>query len=367
MKISKQRRLVVKFYQNIHWLFIGVIVLFLLNGLLTLFIKDWSNRGTFGDQFGAVNALFSGLAFAGLIVTILLQRRDLRLQRKDLRMQRKELELTRKEMEDQTAEFSRQNETLRRQTFENTFFHMMELQQQIVNDLYAKEDSEKIVEERTSNAIIRKNVTVENIYKGRNLFMYAFVHGEHQVNYEDGRNVKAYGIGGVMQMRGFAMYDQYYTSTYFDHYFRHFYRILKFIKQNSDWLTFEEQYQYSSLLRATLSRYELVWLYYNGLSDNGRHKLKPLMEEYSILKNMREDLLVLSRENVTKIYNAGLKRELLKANGFSGTDYEFFLSDTHSPFKYNLSAFYNKEELEIGRGYYDRWSEFCKNSNVSID
>ena len=29
----------------------------------------WTNRGQFGDMFGAVNALFSGLAFAGIIFT----------------------------------------------------------------------------------------------------------------------------------------------------------------------------------------------------------------------------------------------------------------------------------------------------------
>ena len=286
MKINRSRRFIVKFYKNIYWLFIGVIVLFLLNATLTLFLDSWSDRGTFGDQFGAVNALFSGLAFAGLIVTILLQRRDLHLQRKDLRMQRKELELTRKEMEDQTAEFTRQNETLRKQTFENTFFHMMELQQQIVSDLYAKEVEERIVDEQTETGTIRKNIPVEHVYQGRNLFFFAFVQSKHKVAIDSQHNVTAYGLSGVMQMKGFSQYDQYYTSTFFDHYFRHFYRILKFIKQNENWLTFEEQYQYSSLLRATLSRYELVWMYYNGLSDNGRIKLKPLLERYSMLKNL---------------------------------------------------------------------------------
>ena len=34
-------------------------------------------KGQFGDKFGAANALFSGLAFAGIIITLLLQRRDL--------------------------------------------------------------------------------------------------------------------------------------------------------------------------------------------------------------------------------------------------------------------------------------------------
>ena len=35
------------------------------------------DRGLFGDMFGAMNALFGGLAFAGIIYTILLQRVEL--------------------------------------------------------------------------------------------------------------------------------------------------------------------------------------------------------------------------------------------------------------------------------------------------
>ena len=50
-------------------------------------------------MFGAVNSLFSGLAFAGLIFTILLQRGDLALQRRELVLQRRELTLTRVELE----------------------------------------------------------------------------------------------------------------------------------------------------------------------------------------------------------------------------------------------------------------------------
>jgi hypothetical protein len=62
---------------------VGLTVYFLL--------PDWPTRGQFGDLFGAVNALFSGLAFAGLIYAILLQREDLELQRKELEMTRQEL------------------------------------------------------------------------------------------------------------------------------------------------------------------------------------------------------------------------------------------------------------------------------------
>ena len=47
-------------------------------------LTQWSERGTFGDMFGAVNALFSGLAFVGVIIAILLQRQELQLQRTEL-------------------------------------------------------------------------------------------------------------------------------------------------------------------------------------------------------------------------------------------------------------------------------------------
>jgi len=53
--------------------------------------SNWTDRGTFGDAFGAINALFSGLAFAGIIYTILLQRQELILQREELRDTRIEL------------------------------------------------------------------------------------------------------------------------------------------------------------------------------------------------------------------------------------------------------------------------------------
>ena len=48
-------------------------------------------RGQFGNLFGGLNALFTGLAFAGLIYTILLQRDELKLQRDELQLTRKEL------------------------------------------------------------------------------------------------------------------------------------------------------------------------------------------------------------------------------------------------------------------------------------
>lgn len=56
-----------------------------------LFLPRPSSLGDFGDSFGFVNALFSGLALAGVIYAIVLQRRELSLQREDLALTRREL------------------------------------------------------------------------------------------------------------------------------------------------------------------------------------------------------------------------------------------------------------------------------------
>lgn len=55
--------------------------------LFKWFAWDYVKRGTFGDQFGAVSACFSGLAFLGLIITLVFQSRDLRKQTEALSLQ----------------------------------------------------------------------------------------------------------------------------------------------------------------------------------------------------------------------------------------------------------------------------------------
>jgi len=49
-------------------------------------------------MFGAINSLFSGLALAGVIYTIHLQKNELSLQRKELKLNRRELKLQREEL-----------------------------------------------------------------------------------------------------------------------------------------------------------------------------------------------------------------------------------------------------------------------------
>ena len=277
-----------------------------------------------------------------MIVTFVLQRYELKLQLHELAAQRNE--------------FHQQNDTLRMQRFENTFFHMLELQQDIVNELSISDIKKVNVVEDSENYMGRlgKQVPVMQEINGRDLFFYAFCQSPHNI----GKEAKVNGMSEVLQKVGIQVYYAYYTPTYFNHYFRHFYTILKFINTN-DWLGYEKQYQYASFLRATLSRYELVWLYYNGLTF-GKRKLKPLMEKYTMLNNLRQELLTLCKENADLLRGKAIPYHSLQNNGFSGTDYEFCLSDENEEDKYNLRAFY-RENDEEGQNTLNRWKDFQEN------
>ena len=50
---------------------------------------ELSERGLFGDSFGALTSLFSGLAFVGMICALVLQTKELSLQREELILSRK--------------------------------------------------------------------------------------------------------------------------------------------------------------------------------------------------------------------------------------------------------------------------------------
>lgn len=74
-------------------LIVVVIIIWGLSAVfIMLYLPEWSDRGTFGDLFGAVNALFSALAFAVLIYTIILQREEIKQNRAEIVLNRKELE-----------------------------------------------------------------------------------------------------------------------------------------------------------------------------------------------------------------------------------------------------------------------------------
>lgn len=249
-----------------------------------------------------------------------------------------------------------QNKTSNLQRFETTFFNMLNLQQQITNDLIYRENLSEDDSETQKQQIIQ----------GRELFRYFWdtltlrsMSGESvqedTYGYEDSPFLYCDGLKNLITNFGIAEYRNQKMPSYFDHYFRHLYTIIKFV-HSTDFLSPKEKYKYTSIVRATLSRYELIWLYYNCLYGVGIEKFKPLVETYSLLKNMREDLLALSKENKEILISKDKLKEAKRC--FSGTDYEFYLTDKETIGKYNISAFYNEKELDKGKSLIKEWHHF---------
>jgi len=239
---------------------LGVVIA--LQVILALIVASsfstWGDRGTFGDMFGAINTLFAGLAFAGIIFAIILQA-------KELELQREELGLTRNVLKEQKEQLQNQNETLQLQNFENTFFQMFRLHNEIVNG----------IEERHSEHGRVLNVGRGCFIKFYTIYVSMFKNGDPKdpeyPNYPPLKKIdKAYKV--------FLSVHQ--TST--GHYFRNLYNIIKFVKNSK----ITNKRLYTNLVRAQLSSHELVLLFYNCLSSVGNEKFKPLVEEFALLKNM---------------------------------------------------------------------------------
>ena len=65
-----------------------VLVLWVISWPILRLFFEHTEVGTFGDSYGAINALFSGMAFVGVIITIYLQKLELGEQRKEIRASR---------------------------------------------------------------------------------------------------------------------------------------------------------------------------------------------------------------------------------------------------------------------------------------
>lgn len=236
-----------------------------------------------------------------------------------------------------TYRYQKKNGDLQR--FETTLFNMLELQQQMTNELTYEG------QEPSVNPMYGEPYKMKNVEKhGREIFEYFwFEKYFYDRRMPDGKislDGEWYeGMATVLTQKGPEGYNQFVEVSLFDHYFRHLYRIIKFIDTTDLLENDGERYEYTSIVRATLSRFELVWLYYNCLFGIGNSKFKPLIEKYALFKNLRDDLLIVSKDVIDKDYFAKYKLVL--------DDYEAHLTDSKSRSdKYYIGAFHNSRDKE---------------------
>jgi len=210
------------------------------------------HRGSFGDKFGAVNALFSGLAFAGILVA--------------LRLQSKELKDTREVLKDQKVQLENQYLVLEKQKFEHSFFQLLNLLQQLVNSMDTNYGS--------------------TVFKGKDCFERFY--DKMMID------VRAPLIKEII----INEYEKFFIGSQQDlgYYFRTLYQIIKSVDKS----TVDNKKFYTNIVRAQLSNYELVLLFYNCLSKHGSEKFLPLVKTYKILKHLPEDLVPINHRKLFK-------------------------------------------------------------------
>jgi hypothetical protein len=240
-------------------------VVAILAGLFvaSIWIWGWKNQDQYSKVFENINVLFSGLAFAVLIITVL--------------MQKEELELQRKELTETRGVFQQQNETMKRQQFESSFFQMLFAHHEMVRAFdFVKDLGEPIVGKdvfRTYFFQLKSQVESEIFKPALTRFNEGGIKEElpmGTVKISISEMVKCYE--GIFDVR----------ESDLSVYFLSLYQVFKYVEDSS--ITDKEKY--TKIVRSQLSSFELTFLFYNGLSKYGKNFKDKYLEPYSVLENM---------------------------------------------------------------------------------
>ncbi|MFP1133087.1 hypothetical protein [Asticcacaulis sp. W401b] len=227
--------------------------------------ETYINAGVFGDMFGAVNALFSGLSIIGIVYAIRQQDQQLKLARAEvktaqdtLRIAIEDADKTKSILEEQQAQSRAQNEALRTQAYENTLFN-------VIQNLLSAENGITVRSTRTSNG--EKEVT---IYRGKDAF-YNFAVGDAQKIYSG--ESRGNDTAHLTQIA-----DRYYS--FFVRNSGNYFRIL----ENAFSMTAASpnRHFYSNIVKSNLTSTQVLTAALIGISEKAK-TLKAAIEENALL------------------------------------------------------------------------------------
>lgn len=230
--------------------------------------------GTRGDYYGGIlNPIFAFFSFIALIYTV--------------HLQIKELGLSREEFRKSVSTQEKSEKALSQQAFENTFFNMLSLHNEITKNIEL--DADDLVD------LIFNKEHHKDEFKGRilNLSRDHTMVKSHKLNAKTNRQAISF-IAKIISFKNDA-YDtpkkrykkiQDNRNDILGHYFRNLFQIMKFVDEYND--VELGKTKYTKLLRAQLSSFELVVLFFNCLEnvvDNG--EFAALLIKYEILKHIK--------------------------------------------------------------------------------
>ena len=206
----------------------------------------------------------------------------------------------------------RQNQKfIRKQQFESTFFNMMKQLEDIVSKLRIDDslgrdafyklynNTEIVVDNRKFVEILNDECFNEETKRySNNIDQFGIKFKKMVSSKEDSFIIK--NLKYLINNFGIKGFEDAKEIKLFDHYFRNLTTILQFIDESAfldkNQQYIDERYKYANILRSTLSAYELVFLFYYGLTFLGQD-FKPLAEKYSMFFYLDTGLLAYSRRD----------------------------------------------------------------------
>lgn len=127
----KQRNFLgIRYYPALFKISTVLIIICTVYPIITFCLTKEGTAGTFGDQYGFINALISGMAFAAFWCSLQLQHRELKLQRKELSRANKEAKDQTEQFEEQTKQLREQLELARSSQIKDDFYRRLTLLKQ---------------------------------------------------------------------------------------------------------------------------------------------------------------------------------------------------------------------------------------------
>ncbi|MCG7320186.1 putative phage abortive infection protein [Brevibacillus laterosporus] len=172
-----------------------------------------------------------------------------------------------------------QEKQVRKQSFENTFFQLISLHISIVDSITFPYSQD------------------ENASVGRKSFYFFYEELKHFYNRKCSLLSKPDLPDEVIQLYLAEIYKDFFIKhqSQIGHYFRNLYHIVKFIDE-AVFLNKDEKIGYIRFLRAQLSSYEMLLLFYNLQSQWGK-EFNPLAEKYRLLQFAENDFEFLIHES----------------------------------------------------------------------
>lgn len=237
------------------WFLSGIGALFLLAVAListVLYTGYWNadafkRLGTWGDFVGGLlNPLLTFLTFVGVLMTIVLQRI--------------ELSMTRDEMARSTKALESQGVAIEKQNFESTFFEMLKLHNTIVNAI-------DLVDPKSGSTTT-----------GRDCFRVFYTRLTKIYREKESKQYYKRNPQRLVPLSYQAFWGD--AQLELGHYFRFLFNFIRFIDESKYKTGF-----YVKLLRSQLSDQELLLLYYNVLTPQGK-KFKRYANDYALFDNI---------------------------------------------------------------------------------